>query len=138
MNLSLFLNKYTGQKVDFDNAFGFQCVDLFRQYTKDVLNAPHTGAVEGAKDLFLNYLNLPLEQKYYKKVSTNFPEAGDVCIWNGTPSNKYGHVAICINRISDTKILVFEQNGITQDGAKFSIRSNINLLGVLRPLTSVI
>ena len=62
-----FINKYINTKVDFDNAFGAQCVDLFRQYCKDVLNIPHTGAVEGAKDVFLNYDKLPLEQKYFKK-----------------------------------------------------------------------
>ena len=132
MKLDEFINKYINTKVDFDNAFGAQCVDLFRQYCKDVLNIPHTGAVEGAKDIFLNYDKLPLEQKYFKKYSINCPEPADVIIWNKTKTNKYGHIAIVISSLSNNKVLVFEQDGFKQDGAKLSIRTTENMLGILR------
>ena len=132
MKLDEFINKYINTKVDFDNAFGAQCVDLFRQYCKDVLNIPHTGAVEGAKDIFLNYDKLPLEQKYFKKYSKNNPEPADVIIWNQTKTNKYGHIAIVISSLSNNKVLVFEQDGFKQNGAKLSIRTTENMLGVLR------
>lgn len=132
MKLDEFINKYINTKVDFDNAFGAQCVDLFRQYCKDVLNIPHTGAVEGAKDIFLNYDKLPLEQKYFKKYSTNNPKPADVIIWNETKTNKYGHIAIVVSSLSNNKVLVFEQDGFKQDGAKLSIRTTENMLGVLR------
>ena len=132
MKLDEFINKYINTKVDFDNAFGAQCVDLFRQYCKDVLNIPHTGAVEGAKDIFLNYDKLPLEQKYFKKYSTNNPKPADVIIWNETKTNKYGHIAIVISNLSNNKVLVFEQDGFKQDGAKLSIRTTENMLGILR------
>lgn len=132
MKLDEFINKYIKTKVDFDGAFGAQCVDLFRQYCKDVLNVPHTGAVEGAKDLFLKYGDLPLEKKYFKKYSTNCPEPADVIIWNQTKTNKYGHVAIVVSFLGDNKVLVFEQDGFKQNGAKLSIRTMENMLGVLR------
>lgn len=132
MKLDEFINKYINTKVDFDNAFGAQCVDLFRQYCKDVLNIPHTGAVEGAKDIFLNYDKLSLEQKYFKKYSTNRPEPSDVIIWNETKTNKYGHIAIVVSSLSNNKVLVFEQDGFKQNGAKLSIRTTENMLGVLR------
>ena len=127
-----FINKYINTKVDFDNAFGAQCVDLFRQYCKDVLNIPHTGAVEGAKDIFLNYDKLPLEQKYFKKYSINNPKPADVIIWNETKTNKYGHIAIVVSSLSNNKVLVFEQDGFKQDGAKLAIRTIENTLGILR------
>ena len=60
MKLDEFINKYINTKVDFDNAFGAQCVDLFRQYCKDVLDIPHTGSVDGAKDIYLNYYKMNL------------------------------------------------------------------------------
>ena len=66
MLISQFLTKYTGIKVDYDGAYGSQCVDLFRQYCQDVLNIPHTGACAtsgGAKDLYLDYNKMPLEKK---------------------------------------------------------------------------
>ena len=132
MKLDEFINKYINTKIDFDNAFGAQCVDLFRQYCKDVLNIPHTGAVEGAKDIFLNYDKLPLEQKYFKKYSTNSPKPADVIIWNETKTNKYGHIAIVVSSLSNNKVLVFEQDGFKQDGAKLSIRTTENMLGILR------
>ena len=132
MKLDEFINKYINTKVDFDNAFGAQCVDLFRQYCKDVLNIPHTGAVEGARDIFLNYDKLPLEQKYFKKYSTNNPKPADIIIWNETKTNKYGHIAIVVSSLSNNKVLVFEQDGFKQDGAKLSIRTTENMLGILR------
>lgn len=135
MDLNEFINKHINTKVDFDGVYGAQCVDLFRQYCKDVLNIPHTGSVEGAKDLFLNYEKMPLEKKYFKKIPANKTlnmKFGDVVIWDKTPANKYGHVAIFITEIGETNILVFEQNGITQNGAKLTNKTIENILGVLR------
>ena len=138
MKLDEFINKYINTKVDFDKAFGAQCVDLFRQYCKAVLNIPHTGSCSttgGAIDLFLDWEKMPLEKKYFKKILINNLKEiiyGDVIIWNSTQSNKYGHVAIALAKIDIKNILVFEQNGIKQDGAKLSIRSIDNMLGVLR------
>lgn len=133
MTLEEFVNKYNGKKVDFDGAFGAQCVDLFRQYNADVWGNPHTGAVEGAKDLFLNYDKLPVEKKLLDIVpaNTNRIIYGDVAVWNATEVNKYGHVAIVIHAEGHF-LFVFEQNGFVQDGAKLNIRTDDNLLGFLR------
>lgn len=132
MTLTHFIKKYNGKKVDFDGAFGAQCVDLFRQYNKEVWGNPHTGAVEGAKDLILNYDNLPLEQKHLEKNPRYFfPKAGDVAVWGASSSNKYGHVAIVVYT-EDNNLIVFEQDGFKQDGAKLNIRTDDNLLGFLR------
>ena len=133
MTLIEFVNKYHGQKVDFDGAYGAQCVDLFRQYCKDVLRAGHTGAVDGAKDLFEKYADLPAECKYFDRIKGASPEIGDVCVWGATDKNKYGHVAICLAYDSANDIIVvFEQDGFKQDGAKIAVRKRDNLLGVLR------
>lgn len=108
------------------------CVDLFRQYCTDVLEVPHTGSVEGAKDLFLEYDNLPKEKQYFKRVKgISGIKYGDVAIWDKTENNKYGHVAIVISK-EGLNIGVIEQNGIKQDGVKFAIKSSKNLLGYLR------
>ena len=135
MKLDEFINKYVNTKVDFDHVYGAQCVDLFRQFCSDVLQIPHTGSCAssgGAIDLFLDYSKMPLEQKYFDAIRTIKVKYGDVAIWGKTKTNKYGHVAIVISKISNYSILVFEQNGIAQDGAKFAVRTPENLLGVLR------
>lgn len=136
MTLIDFVNKYIKKGVDYDGVYGKQCVDLFRQYCKDVLNVPHTGAVEGAKDLYLNYKNLKKEQKYFMKLKIDglgtMAKAGDVAVWDCTKTNPFGHVAIVIAS-SPHKLIVFEQDGYDQSkGAYLAERSDKNLLGVLR------
>lgn len=134
MTLEEFVKKYIGKKVDFDLVYGAQCVDLFRQYNKEVWGNPHTGAVDGAKDLVVNYERMPLEQRFLSLVPVNrdFVRDGDVAVWNATEKNKYGHVAIVVGFLGDESLIVFEQDGFKQDGAKLNVRSSKNLLGFLR------
>ena len=136
MLLDDFVKKYEGKKVDFDGSFGAQCVDLARQYWKEGLGIPeHTGPCSttgGAKDLFLDYDKMPVEKKYFTKIPKNkafIP--GDTLIWDSTETNKYGHVAIYLGKLNNS-LIVFEQNGFKQDGAKVTIRDKNNLLGALR------
>ncbi len=134
MTVKEFVQKYNGKKVDYDKIYGSQCTDLFRQYCADVLNIEHTGGVNGAKDLFLDYFKMPKEQKYFMLVKdkdgTKYKE-GDVLVWNATKTNQYGHVAILLSEMSGD-LIVFEQNGFKQDGAKIVLRTRENLLGALR------
>ena len=57
---------------------------------------------------------------------------GDVIVWGETKTNKYGHVAIFISKADEKTVLVFEQNGIKQNGAKLVLKAIENMLGVLR------
>ena len=133
MSIDQFITKYCGKKVDFDGAYGAQCVDLFRQYCQDVLGIPHTGSVDGAKDLYEKYADLPVEKKYFTRLTKSAtPGLGLVAVWGATPTNKYGHVAIVLCGIDSSSLLVFEQNGVLQDGAKLMRRSKQNLLGYLK------
>ena len=132
MTLIEFAARYNGQKVDYDKVFGAQCVDLFRQYCQDVVGCPHTGPVEGAKDLWFKF-GENAEKLYFDRFSPWFIQSGDVAIWDETTTNKYGHVAIVL--LVDTKakqLLVLEQNGFAQDGTKLAVRDWSNLIGVLR------
>ena len=135
MTLEEFVKKYNGKKVDYDNAYGAQCVDLFRQYTKEALGIKeHTGSCAtsgGAKDLFLDYDKMPVEKKYFTRSKGKAYQPGDVLIWDQNPTNKYGHVAIFLAYLG-SGLLVFEQNGITQAGAEIQIRTRDNMLGYLR------
>lgn len=130
MSFEEFLKKYLGKKIDFDGAFGAQCVDLFRQYNKEVWGNPRTEAVDGAKDIFLNYEKMPLEKKYLAKKKV--PIIGDVVVFDKTEKNQFGHVAIVLGSVGVNSLLVFEQDGLKQDGAKIGIRDKSNILGYLR------
>ena len=135
MKVEEFVKKYNGVKVDFDKKYGYQCVDLFRQFVKEALGIPeHTGPCSttgGAKDLFLDYPKMPLEKKYFERLKKRGNVPGDVLIWDSTETNKFGHVAIYLGEINNDYI-VFEQDGFKQDGAKINLRSKKNLLGFLR------
>ena len=136
MTVEEFVNKYNGKPVDYDGVYGAQCVDLARQYWKEKEGIKeHTGpcaTTGGAKDLYLDYNKMPLEKKYFTRSSTKSPKPGDVVIWDSSPTNKYGHVAICLGLLGTDTIIVFEQDGFKQDGAKVNVRSKKNMLGVLR------
>lgn len=112
------------------------CVDLFRQYCEECLNIKeHTGPCSttgGAKDLYLDYEKMPIEKKYFTRIPKNKAFVpGDTLIWDSTETNKYGHVAIYLGKLNNL-LIVFEQDGFKQDGAKINLRSKTNLLGFLR------
>lgn len=106
MTLSEFVAKYDGKAVDWDKAFGNQCVDLYRQYVHEVLNAPQSPAIPGAKDIWNNYLS-----QFFTRISNTpegVPQPGDVIIW-GTGLGQFGHVAIFISG-GATRFTSFDQN----------------------------
>lgn len=126
-----FVRKYDGTSVDYDGRYGPQCVDLFRQYCRDVLDVPHTGCVEGARDLWLGYETSRVKEFFEKVAEPAMCRCGDVAVWDGTASNRYGHTALVICGWGDS-LVVFEQDGFRKDGARIRLRSKKNLLGYLR------
>ena len=127
MSLTQFIKKYLGEKVDFDGKFGSQCVDLYRQYLKDVLCVPQTPAVEGAKDIIDN----PGVLSVTRDSALADYSQGDVLIWDRSKTSKYGHVAILVSVYNTKYFIVLEQDGFKQDGVKLAFRSRENLLGCL-------
>jgi len=130
MTLTTFMNTYLGKKVDFDKNGEFQCVDLFRQYVKDVLELPQTpalGANGGAKDIFDKHGELKVTPDSALADYTR----GDILIWDKSKTNKYGHVAILVAIYNTKYFIVLEQDGFKQDGVKLAFRSRENLRGCL-------
>ena len=81
--------------------------------------------------MFLDYDKMPVEKKYFTRSKAKNWIPGDVLIWDQSPTNKYGHVAIFLAKLGNS-FLVFEQNGITQAGAEIQVRTLDKLLGYLR------
>ena len=127
MTLTTFINTWLGKKCDYDGQFGFQCVDLYRQYCKDVLCIPQTPAVDGAKDIFDNCGCL---KTTIDSALADYSR-GDVLIWNSSKTNKYGHVAILVEIYNTKYFIVLEQDGFKQDGVKLTLRSREGLRGCL-------
>jgi len=93
ITIQQFFDKYNGKGIDWDNAFGFQCVDLYDQYCKEVIDAPII-LVNGAKDIWDKY-----PKEHFDRVQNTpagVPQKGDVVIW-GEQLGQYGHVAIFVS-----------------------------------------
>ncbi|MGI5085483.1 CHAP domain-containing protein [Treponema putidum] len=133
MTLDEFVKTYLDKKVDYDGRYGAQCVDLFRQYCKDVLNIPQPSGVMGARELYTEYEKKPVEVKYFERLPypENKPIAGDVVVFDKMQGNPYGHVAIVI-AADKNYIKVLEQDGYAQTGTKFAYWKYTHVLGFLR------
>lgn len=130
MTFQEFIDEYEGKKVDWDGRYDAQCVDLARQYINDVWKTPQFRPVVGAKNIWE-----AVDEDYYIKIPntpTGVPENGDILVWDATPGNVWGHVAMFIDGGS-MRMRVFEQDGFTQDGAKKAYRNYTNIKGWFRP-----
>jgi len=139
-----FKEKYIGVPVDYDKAYGAQCVDVARQYICDVHKVNQPEGVNGAADFFINHDKRPNQQKNYYCIKyqegLEAPQ-GALIIWAPNKDNgNYGHIAVCDNS-TQNNITVFEQDGFdnpTKDvklgsanGMKERVRSYNNVLGWL-------
>lgn len=127
MTLTQFIRKYLGTKIDYDGKYGPQCVDLYRQYCRDVLCVPQTPPVNGAKDIIDN----PGKLAVTRDSELADYSRGDVLVWGATSNNPYGHVAILVAIYNTKYFIVLEQDGFKKDGCRLAFRSRENLLGCL-------
>lgn len=112
MTLDQFIAKYNGKYIDFDGHYGPQCVDLMRQYVKEVygLNPYVIPAAGSAKQIYLNFKN----NEFFHKVPntiTGVPNKGDIVFWGWYPfvTGWAGHVSI-FSAGDAKKFISFDQN----------------------------
>jgi len=97
MNLTEFIKKYEKKTVDFDGAYGGQCVDLFNKYLVDVLgitNPIQIFPVASAYQIF-GYAKSNSNFVCIENSPTAIPMAGDIMIWN-QGVGPHGHVGIFV------------------------------------------
>lgn len=137
ITLAQFIDKYNGESIDFDKAFGAQCVDLFNFYNQEVIGAPWIGTpvTNGARDLF--EVDSAARRAYYDALSASTPlMAGDVLVY-GEPNGRavvngktifYGHLSIYIGdgRVIQQNARIAQVTTIDAVVTKF-------MLGILRP-----
>lgn len=133
MSLQDFFNQYNGQGVDFDGYAGDQCVDLVQFYNRDVVAAPRlTG---NAADIWDTY-----PQANYDRIDNapdNFPQPGDIVIWNRNVGGGNGHIDVC--QTADANSFTgLDQNWPTGSVSHFQQHDYANVLGWLHPKTAPI
>jgi hypothetical protein len=112
MTFDYFINKYNGQYIDYDGHYGYQCVDLVRQYLKEVLAVePYVAIppVKYAKNVWEKY-----NPNYFTRITNgrdNFPGNGDIVIWRYYPgvTGWPGHISVNITG-APMNFISFDQN----------------------------
>jgi hypothetical protein len=125
------INSHMGQYMDFDNAFGGQCVDVFQYYNRDVVGGPQVYG--NGKDY---YPQAALMGKYVRISPSSPARLGDVACWDGfygvVNGINYGHIAVVVADNGNGTIKCFSQNpGLT----RIVDLSKTGLQGYLRPKT---
>lgn len=135
MTLDQFVSKYLGKKIDWDGAYGGQCVDLFRQYAQEVLGFPQAKGVRGAADFWTNYESDPALKNNYDRIAntpTGVPQKGDVMLWDKDAGGGYGHVAVFLEG-NTSSFTSFDQNWPTLSVCTKTKHDYTNVYGWLRP-----
>lgn len=111
-----FIWKWNTKYCDYDHAYGNQCVDLMRQYCKDVYGVDGYKAIPSrgnAKDIFKNFKN----NAYFKKVNNTpngIPKKGDIIFFKTSTWFPFlfgfaGHVGI-VDQAGLYDMVIFNQN----------------------------
>lgn len=141
LRLDDFIRLHAGKKLDWDNAYNGQCVDLFRFYLHDVLDFPQPRAVTGAADFWTNYTSDPVLKDNFTKIPNTpdfIPQKGDVMIWNKRAGGGFGHIAVVAdNQATTSTFTSFDQNWRALNVCELTTHDYKNVYGVLRPVQSI-
>jgi len=135
MTIDEFFTKYNGKPLDFDGYYGYQCMDLYRQYVKECLEFPQSPGVAGAADVWDTYLSDRYDR--IENTPTGVPEKGCIIIWNANAGGGYGHIAI-FNNGDANAFVSFDQNWPVSSYCHFQSHNYTNVRGWLKPKTVTI
>lgn len=124
MTLLEFKTKWLGGRIDFDHGFGYQCVDLARQYVEDVweLTSYSFQPVGGAIDAYNDFGRSLVQSSSVEKIENDhsnvnqLPDDGDILVFAGHPGNIYGHIVI-VTSAFPSGFTALEQNGGHMSGS---------------------
>ena len=112
MTYAQFVAKYNGKALDYDGAYGAQCVDLAKQYLDDCFGIK-PGAW-GNACAYWNNTNPQILAKFNKVPNgpTNIPKQGDIMVYQcSTPgSGGAGHIEIFDRKNGAGSFVAFSQN----------------------------
>lgn len=107
MTLDEFVTTYNGTKV-----VDGQCVALIKRYEEEVLGIEGK-AIGNAHNYYDNYETEEFLYTNYiriEKTEENYPQKGDLVVWNTNVGNGAGHIAIAYSDFSTTSFKSFDQN----------------------------
>ena len=110
MTFDEFVKKYNGKSIDYDGAYGVQCVDLIKQYADSVFGVKG-GSWGNGEDYWNNTASaLKKITTKIKNTASFVPQKGDIMVWNGNVGGGAGHVAICTGEGTTSYFYSYDQN----------------------------
>jgi hypothetical protein len=132
MTLNDFVQTYNGKYVDFDGAWGAQCMDEMHQFIVEVLGINNASVLAApcARDVYVNFPSITGHELFDQIANTtnNVPQEGDIMFWGMLP---YGHVATFVEGDANT-FRSFDQNWPTGSPCHIQGHTYTNVLGWLR------
>lgn len=126
-----FISAYNNKYIDYDGAFGNQCVDLYNYYTSKFVGGTNI-MVGWAPEIYNAY-----DTKAYARTGANVPGAmGYVAIFRPGGTTPSGHVAIVVGDNGNGTLRVLQSNATPAGSRGNTIISNISkasLMGYLIP-----
>jgi hypothetical protein len=129
------VKKYLGKGIDYDGAYGVQCVDLIKHFVKNVL-----GVEPQSIGNAIEYYNKRKSSSYltdnFKWIDNSaefIPDKGDVCVFTSKSGN--GHVSVATGEGTTSYFYSYDQNypkGQHEPMTKIK-HTYTSFLGVLRP-----
>lgn len=110
MKFDKWVKTHLGKKVDYDGAYGVQCVDLIKSFIAEVLEVKPQ-AIGNAIDYYkkrnkLKYLKENFTAFNYKKGFSY--QKGDIIVMQG--SSVYGHIAVCNGKYDTKGVYAYDEN----------------------------
>lgn len=136
MTFQAWAKKYTGYRIDYDGAYGVQCVDLVKHYIKHVLDIePQSigNAIEyWNKRNSSPYLSVNFNAMPYK---TGFAfKQGDIIVMQG--SGSAGHIAVCNGKYNNKGVYAYDENHLGKGTGMtlnfFEYKGHYKIVGILR------
>ena len=143
------VNNVEGRNVAADGyniGLKYQCVEFVKRYYYEHLNHKMIDSYGHAKDFYTHgvedgELNLRRNLIQFSNPSIDKPQVSDLLVFDATPFNRYGHVAI-IAEVGDSSVEIIQQNPgpysnsretfkLNHINGKWAIQQN-NVLGRLR------
>lgn len=110
------LKNWIGKIVDYDKAYGYQCVDFARQHAKDMWKPIWTFWGSALNGWLTGKPFIGTKWERVVNTVTAVPKEWDIVFLNKTPSNPYGHVAVAGEGCTGSKLVLIEQNAGTGNG----------------------
>lgn len=136
MKMDKWVEANLGKGIDYDGAYGVQCVDIAKHFIKNVL-----GVTPQSIGNAIEYYNKRKTSKYltsnFKWISNTpefVPQKGDLCVFTSKSGN--GHISIATGEGTTSYFYSYDQNyPKAKHEPMTKIKHSYNsFLGVLRPL----